>query len=222
MPTTSGNGGERQPGQIARRQPHGVLFGRQDDGGGRGARGLVNAPDVRRREVMMIAKSHRADQVPARSRHVGKETLGLRDAGDREDTRLRRHDDRVRQLRDRARGAKRAGHVKRGRESRRARATRSTALGYPAETSAASAAAPAVNGSRSRPAGQRPVAQVILGDEQQIDVPRELQMLKPIVQQVDRGAELVARRGGRRGSGRADEHRHARERPRQHQRLVAG
>ena len=37
--------------------------------------------------------------------------------------------------------------------------------------------------------GHRPILQILFGDEQQIDVARQLEMLKPIVEQVDGGAE---------------------------------
>ena len=104
-------------------------------------------------------------------------------------------------------GAERAGHLKRGRNPDAPRdAIRRRSRNRPT-TSAASAAA--AGGQRlAQTAGrQRPIAQVVLATQQQIDVALELEMLKPIVQQVDRRAELASRRDGPRGSGRADEHR---------------
>ena len=68
----------------------------------------------------------------------------------------------------------------------------------------------------------RPILQVVFGDEQQIDVARQLEVLKPIVEQVDGGAEpALGEPAGQIAIG-ADQHRHAGQRARQHQRLVAG
>ena len=75
----------------------------------------------------------------------------------------------------------------------------------------------------AQPAGrQRPILQIVVGDQQQIDVARQLEMLKAVVEQVDGGAELVLGEAAGEIAIGADQHRHAGQRARQHQRLVAG
>ena len=70
--------------------------------------------------------------------------------------------------------------------------------------------------------GQRLILQVVFGDEQQIDVARQLEMLKAIVQQVDGRAEPALREPARQIAIGADQHADAGQRAGEHQRLVAG
>ena len=76
----------------------------------------------------------------------------------------------------------------------------------------------------SQPAGrQRPGARVeiILFDDDQVDVPIELQVLKPVVQEMQGDAELMLGESSGEVAIARDEHRDARQLPREHQRLVA-
>ena len=88
--------------------------------------------------------------------------------------------------------------------------------------SAASATAAALQ-SLAQPAGrQRLILQIVLGDEQQIDVARQLEMLKPVVQQVDGRAKPAFGEPARQIAVGADQHADAGQRAGEHQRLVAG
>ena len=79
------------------------------------------------------------------------------------------------------------------------------------------------SGSRSRPRRQRHrTRDVVTADDQDVDVAIELQVLKPVVEHVDRRAELVfGQAAGEIPIGRHQD-RGAGELPREHQRLVAG
>ena len=52
-------------------KPYGVFVGRQDNRGRRGFRGGGNPLDVAPRERMVVAKRHRADDLPAGGRDIG-------------------------------------------------------------------------------------------------------------------------------------------------------
>ena len=68
-------------------------------------------------------------------------------------------------------------------------------------TITASATDAFASGSRSRPAGNDAIREVALVDEEQIDVARQPHVLEPIVEQVDRCAELRSPPDGPRDSG---------------------
>ena len=105
--------------------------------------------------------------------------------------------------------------------SRSARPIRSASAAYPASMRAASASAAAGSGSRSRPPGNGVSCRSSSLADQQIDVPPQLNVLKPVVEQVDARAELLFGEPTRQVTVGADEHGHAGQRAREHQRLVA-
>ena len=70
--------------------------------------------------------------------------------------------------------------------------------------------------------GQESLRQIVLADGQQIDVAFELDMLKPVVEQVERRPETILGHATGPLAVAPDQHRHAGQRARQHQRFVAG
>ena len=68
---------------------------------------------------------------------------------------------------------------------------------------------------------QRPIREVVLRREQQIDVPRQLEVLKPIVQEMDGDAELAFGEDAGEVAVGANQDGNTRKGARQHQRLVA-
>ena len=63
---------------------------------------------------------------------------------------------------------------------------------------------------------------VVAPDDDDVDVAIELQVLKPVVEDVDGRAEVVLGHAARQIPIRRDQHRDARKLTREHQRLVAG
>ena len=72
------------------------------------------------------------------------------------------------------------------------------------------------------PCRHRSIGKIVLRHEQQIDFTCQLEMLKPVVEQMDRGAEPALGERARQIAIGADEHGDAGKRAREHQRLVAG
>ena len=153
---------------------------------------------------MIAERSARAPRPSPPSQAV-EETLGPRDAGDR-------HDDaapgggapagkrRTAAARQRDARSKCAGQPAAG--SRRFRRRR-----RPGPRAARRPRRAASSGSRSRPAGSTAAVDVLVAGEQQIDVARQLEMLKPIVEQVDRRAEAALGEPAGQVAIRRDEHR---------------
>ena len=135
-----------------------------------GPRGVADASDVDLRKAMMVAKAHRADEMPARGdtsekKRSGRAMPATANTRDCDGTTTDSGE-----LRRRARRAERAGHLKALSRCPTARATRSTARRITGRDERG------IGDRRRRerlaqPAGrQRPIAQVVLGDQQQIDV----------------------------------------------------
>ena len=137
---------------------------------------------------MVIAERHHAGDFPAGGGDVGFESIGTRDAGHEEHARRGRHDDRI------ARAGHHAGRADRARDAEHGRQIERAADPL-RRRGVAGVHERRVRGRRRRqPLAQasgreRMIAQIVLGHEQQVDVPRQLEILKAVVQNVDCGAE---------------------------------
>ena len=168
---------------------------------------------------MVVAKAHRAHEVPPRGRDIGKKALGPGNRGHCKYSGLRRHHDGFGRIGNRTRRPERAGHLERRSNPGRPRHTihgARIAGRYQRRIGDG-------RGCQRLPeaaARQRPIAQVFLGQQQQIDVPCDLEMLKAVVQHVNRRPQLAFGEPPGVVAVFADDHRDARQRAGQHQRLV--
>jgi len=168
---------------------------------------------------VVITEFDRAGHVPPHREDVADESIGPGDPGHHEDARIRRHDDRITVSTYAARRSDGPRHAEHGRQAERT----PDAIG-------GCVVAGRNQGSVGRPCridtfaqaarGHRPVLQVLFGNEEQIDIAGELEMLKPVVQEMDCRAEVpLSEPAGEIPVG-PDQYRHTGKRARQHQRLV--
>jgi hypothetical protein len=169
---------------------------------------------------VVIAEVQGARDLPTGSGHVGHEPIRTRDAGDDEHARIGRHHDRLATAGQRARRRDGARDAKNGRDAERAPDPfRGRVIPGGDERG--------IRGGRRRdpfaqPSNrQRPIREVVLRREQQIDVPRQLEVLKPIVEEMDGDTELAFGEDAGEVTVGANQDGNTRKGARQHQRLVA-
>ena len=140
-----------------------------------------NPTDIARREPVMIAELNRATHIPADREDVADEAIGPGDPGDHEHARIRWNDDGITISGHAARCADRSRHPKHRRKAERA----SDAIGgrvVPGRNQGRVGCPCRVDAFTQAAGRHRPILEILFSDEEQIDVAREFQMLKPIVQ----------------------------------------
>jgi hypothetical protein len=170
---------------------------------------------------VVVAELDDAGDFPADRQDVRDEAIRSGDAGHDEHLGPGRHDHRIARLGDVARRPDGPRHAEHRRDPEGAAdplgggvVARGDQRGVRHRRGADALAQP--------PGRHRLILKVVLGDEQQIDVARQLEMLKAVVQHVHGGAEPAFRQPPRQIAVAPDQHADAGERAGEHQRLVAG
>ena len=153
---------------------------------------------------MMIAERHDVGDLPAGGGGIRFETIRPGDSGDEIHPRSAGDDDRIARGRNHPRCGDRLGHAENGLDFERAGdPLRRSVVGSGDERGVG-------NGGRRQPFAQparrqRLIGEIVFGDENQIDGPRELDVLKSIVENVDRRSQLAFGEASRQVAVRADE-----------------
>ena len=200
---TSGTAAIGRPPRSQRLEPDGILLGRDTIGRPAPRARSAMRVEVARREPMMIAKRHRAGDAPsprARCRRRSARAARCRRRRTRA-TPAARPPSRGSAITCAAAPIARVTRNAVGTPSARADALGGRVVAGRDQHRVGGRARPS-SGSRSRPAGSDAIRQIVLATPAAGRRRAPAQMLKPVVEQVHRGAEAALRRAGRRDSDR--------------------